>query len=269
MKNVAIYVDYDNLFKRMKEFDLHPIHDVDFFVELKKKFQKAGYSVIKYNAFADFSDKHLSLKEQSDVHSYGVEVFHCSTSNKNTTDSELIIKVMKDLYTNDLIDVFVIVTNDRDFVPLIRAIKEKDKTTYSLTTKTKVNPIINIFSDYHQYLEDLFELEGLHNIDVVEVAKEEISEVMESKAKLMSEKFYTSAAFKNIKTKPVSLSVYSRDLAKIKSLKETKENIIEYFKIANTLEFVELYEKSGAIYIKEGKKYKELMQLEVAVAKKM
>jgi uncharacterized LabA/DUF88 family protein len=265
-KNVAIYVDYDNLFKRFKEFGLHPIHDVDFFVGLKKKLEKANYNVLKYNAFADFTDKVLSIKDQTEIHSFGVEVYHCSTNNKNTTDAEFIIKVMKDLYTNDHIDVFVIITNDRDFVPLIRAIKEREKITLSLTTKTKVNPVINVFSDYHQYIEDLFELDKLteNEIDI-----NVIETINEDKAKIVSEIFYGSGAFKNLKEKNIQvvLGEYAKSLSrmpKMKATKESKDNIIEYFKAAHSLGFVYLFEHGDIIYIKEGEKYSELMNIEVA-----
>lgn len=265
-KNVAIYVDYDNLFKRMKEFGAHPIDDVNFFMSLKQKFNEINYNILKFTAFADFTDKDLTIKEQTKIHSYGIEVFHCNTNNKNTTDSELIIKVMKDLYSNSNIDIFVIVTNDRDFVPLIRAIKERDKLTFTLTTKTKVNPVVNIFSDYHQYLEDLFDLESMNKIEYLNLQTEEISEELERKALLVSEKYYSSGAYKLLKKvgTPVELVKYAVSLSKIPTLREDKESIIEYFKIANSLEIVELVEKDGSVYIYEGKQIPDFQHLEVA-----
>ncbi|MEH7393392.1 NYN domain-containing protein [Bacillus sp. JJ1474] len=270
MKNVAIYVDYDNLFKRLKELGCPPVYDVNFFVELKKKFEAVNYNVIKFCAFADFTDKELSIKEQTDIHSFGVEVFHCSINNKNSTDAEMTIRIMKDLYEINNIDVFVIVTNDRDFVPLIRAVKEKSKITYSLTTKTGINPVINVFSDYHQYLEDIFDLNNVHKVEEVKFEIDEITAELGEKAKMVSEKFYNSGAFKNLKTKSVwvSLSSYSRDLSKIGALQTTKSDVIKYFQIANILEFVELYEHENQLYIREGKKYQEIFHLEVAAGRK-
>lgn len=269
--NIAIYVDYDNLFKRLKDLGFHPIHDLNFFTELKNKFSMVNHDVVKYVAFADFAGKGLSLKDQTDIRTFGLDVYHCNVSNKNTTDAELMLTVAKDLFEKPLIDVFVLVSNDRDYVPLMRMIKEKSKKVYVLTTEKAINNVINVFADYHQHIEDLFNLKKESNIVELpkrEIKPDEITEEDQRLAGLVSKRFYESSMYKQLKEgKPIKLDGYAENLSKVKSLSMTKSKIINYFRIANELKFVELKEANNVIYIHEGQLVQEVLGKSVAVEK--
>lgn len=270
MNNVAIYVDCDNLYRRLDAMGYHPVSDLKFFERLKDFFQVAGYNVIRYSAFADFTGKGFSIDDQTEIHSYGLEVYHCNIDKKNTTDAELMINAMKDLYEKPSIDVFVLVSNDRDYVPLIRAIKEKSKKTYALTTEKGTNKVVNIFTDYHQHIEELFGIKSLNELLISGIEKPSMSEDKEKMAGDVAEKFYSSELYKKYKINGsrVTLNGYADLLSRMKGFKYSKGDIIEFFRVAHELKFVELYEKDNEMCIREGEEFKHFLGLEVASADK-
>jgi predicted nuclease of predicted toxin-antitoxin system len=269
--NVAIYVDYDNLFKRLKALGYHPIHDLDFFSELKAKFTQDNHDIVKYMAFADFMGNGLNIKDQTEIHTFGLDVLHCNVSNKNTTDSEFMLAATKDLYEMDNIDVFVLVSNDRDYVPLMRLIKEKSKKVYVLTTEKATNKVVNVFADYHQYIEDLFNLKEESKVIQLPEKKEDLGEISDEDQGIageVSKRFYESEAYSKLKEgKKVSLDGYAQNLSRVRSLKLSKSKIKGYFIIAHELKFINIVESNGIMYIEEGELFQEILGKSVAASK--
>lgn len=262
MKNVAIYVDYENVYKRVKEYGYHVVEDLDLFVNISEKFKSAGFNIVKYVAFANFEDRDFSVLDQTRIHNFGVDVRHCSLDGKSSTDMELVVEVMTDLYNISNIDVFVIISNDRDYIPLVSAIKSKSKTTYTISTKVGFNDMVNVFSDYHQYLEDLLLIEPEVVINDVGIPINRITEEMRNKAKEVCQMLYNSNYWKKFidEGEPVSLRGYSTVINKNIWKKETVSRIERYFHAAHTLEFVQLYKEGDKLFFKEGSKMTEVVK---------
>lgn len=58
------------------------------------------------------------------------------TKTKNSTDMRLGCEIMKDLLTNNHVDVFVIASADSDYVPVMKEVKERGKECVLLTQNT-------------------------------------------------------------------------------------------------------------------------------------
>ncbi|MED3792322.1 NYN domain-containing protein [Niallia alba] len=261
--NVAIYVDYDNLHKRLKEYGIDPVVNLNFFSEIRAMFKRKNYQIIKFIVFGNFEDSDFTVKDMTNIHNFGVEVKHCSVDGKSSTDMELTIEVMDDLYTKNNIALFALVSNDRDYVPLYRAIKRMSKSTYSLTTKNGHNDVTIVFNDYHEYIEDIFNLtqEQLETYSQKILPEKDISEDLICKAKDASQLLYSSKLWKGFCEggKIVTLRGYVNMLNKSVWKRETKSNITNYFVVANTLGYILLRENdSGEVYFEEGIKFAEL-----------
>jgi uncharacterized LabA/DUF88 family protein len=254
--NVAVYVDYENIYKRLKDYSLHPIRDLNFFEVLSKKLKEANLNIIKFVSFSNFEDSDFSVYDQTLIRNYGVDVRHCSVDSKSSTDTELIIEVISDVYKNPQVDMFVLVSNDRDYVPLLQAIKLNSKKTYSLSTKNGFNEVVNVFADHHQYIEDLFQLEEEQENDEYPLADESIR-----KAKQVADMLYTSSLWSKYEDKgeKVTLKGYVSIIHKFIWKKESKADIEKYFRIANGLEYVLIDDDGGSqLFLLEGKKRNEI-----------
>jgi len=58
------------------------------------------------------------------------------TKTKNSTDMRLTVEVMKDLLTNESVDVFIIASADTDYIPVMKEVKERGKECVILTNQT-------------------------------------------------------------------------------------------------------------------------------------
>lgn len=261
--NVAIYIDYENLFKRLKRYNVHPIRDIDFFNFIASEFRRSNCNILKFVVFANFEDSDFSIKDQTLIHNFGVEVKHSSIDGKSSSDKELLVEAMKDLYKKPLIDVFVIVSNDRDYIPLYQAIKLESKKTYVLSTKNGINDVVGVFADYHQYIEELFDF-GARGLAVTESenkigVEKQISEEMDKKARDVASFFYQSDFWNNYKnhSKYVGLNGYAQQLVRIMT-HESRNDIIYYFNIAHTQEYITIYEgENKVLCLKDGNKMQE------------
>lgn len=252
LKRVAIYTDYENLYKRLREYGPHPIYDLNFFKVINNFFEQHEMDIIKFVAFSNFEDKDFSVADQTEIHTFGVDVRHCSIAGKSSTDVELVIECMHDLYTIDKIDIFVIISNDRDYVPLLQKIKQRCKTVYTLSTKNGINNVVNVFSDFHLYIEDLF------NIDSKDTESEKKDNTLDQKAREAAFLLYTSDLWKDYfaeRGQEVTLRGYCLILNRHVWKRETVEKIERYFQRANELSYVKLVTKGTKICFEKGEKY--------------
>ena len=268
--NIAIYIDYENVCRRLRKYNVHPIDDLNFFTSVVNYFKQIDCNILKLVAYANFEDSDFSIQDQTKIHNYGVNVKHTSIDGKSSADMELVVDVLKDLYKMSVIDMFVIISNDRDYIPLIQAIKLENKKTFVLSTKNGFNEVVNVFADYHQFIEDLFEFQSrgfslTENSDskiVIGIDSNEITEDLDIKAKEISLLLYKSNIWQGCQTsgKPIGLNGYV-DMVNLKVWKhEEKKSLIKYFHVAHTRGYVELYlsDDDRWIYIREGKNITEL-----------
>ncbi|MFD1030562.1 NYN domain-containing protein [Metaplanococcus flavidus] len=157
--NAKVYVDYDNLSMRLASYG-ETIESLDFFRKISNKFTENGLYISEIVSFGNFeTDNPMIHYTQSYLNTQGISSRHCSNATKNAGDLEMTVEGVKDLYTNKTIDVFVIISNDRDFIPLIKSIKSQNKVAIVICTKRGINKMLAEYANLVYYIEDLFTLE--------------------------------------------------------------------------------------------------------------
>ena len=68
------------------------------------------------------------------------------------------VDLMTSLHKNPNIDVFIVISSDRDMIPLLKAIKHENKIVCMLTTKVHSNSSVSFYAHRYEYIEDLFNL---------------------------------------------------------------------------------------------------------------
>ena len=92
---------------------------------------------------------------QSLLQNYGVDTIHTSNQGKNYADLKLTIDVLNSMYSNNNIDEFIIMSNDKDMTPLLNTIRENKRKATVLTTGENYNKTICSFSDEQIKFEDI------------------------------------------------------------------------------------------------------------------
>jgi uncharacterized LabA/DUF88 family protein len=274
--NAVVFVDYENIASFMKEqFGKDPL-EVDFFRVIQQKIERHKQiqiiDCIVYGNFEDLSPENSRL--QTFLRSKGIETRQVSYNGKNCGDLELTCDVIRILYRNPCINTFVIVSNDRDFIPLIKLIKYETKVSYVLSFRNDFNTKVAEFADYRGYLEDIFKLTpikqeenepvewdaafSLENIGAKEIAQ----------AKEVSQRLYSSHIWKQASRlkEPINLNGYIKVISK--AINRFPGEILDDFKLAHHLKFVTIYkDPKQRLCIKQGEKQNECLasSLEILV----
>ena len=130
-KNVAVFIDAENLFKGYGKLDIPDVSMEDILNQIERvasqEVDASGIAVAR--AYADWNA--LGLEDyRRDVERSRVEtvqVFSVGKAEKNAADIVLVVDCLRVAADLDHIEVFVLVSADGDFVPLVRRLHELDK----------------------------------------------------------------------------------------------------------------------------------------------
>lgn len=79
------------------------------------------------------------------------------TAHKNTADMRLVVDALSEAFTNPAISHFVILSSDRDYIPLCNKLHELNKTVIAIVVdRQNVNPMVIEAADRVEYYETLF-----------------------------------------------------------------------------------------------------------------
>jgi uncharacterized protein (TIGR00288 family) len=148
--NMAIFADFENVAIGVREakFD-----DFDIGIVLERLLDK-GKIVVK-KAYADW-DRYKSAKRAMHEAAFEmIEIPHVSYSGKNSADIRMVVDALDLCYTKQHIEVFVIVSGDSDFSPLVSKLRENNKVVIGLGVKSSTSDLLIENCDEFIYYDDL------------------------------------------------------------------------------------------------------------------
>ncbi|MGI2295938.1 NYN domain-containing protein [Paenibacillus sp. GXUN7292] len=157
-KNVSVYIDYENVhFNFINNYK--NIFEVEFFPKLKKFLEDKGYSIIETIAYSNFDLKDMRNSfHQTKLHQFGVETKHTSNNGKNCADIQITVDAMNEVFQNNLIDGFVIISDDKDLTPLIKSIKKKKGFVHLITSLTQNSNLLATPTD-HSTIDEILQVQ--------------------------------------------------------------------------------------------------------------
>ena len=151
--NVAVLIDYENV-------------GVGSLDSLFDKMSDVGRVIVK-RAYADWSK--TTKKSQEQLQELGIEAiqnFHSGRSAKNSSDIRLAIDAVDLLYSAP-VDLFVIVSADSDFVPLVSKLRSGGKDVIGAGRSDVVSQTLVKSCDRYIYLEKATKVfPGHHWVDL-------------------------------------------------------------------------------------------------------
>ncbi len=106
-----VYVDFENIYTILKKSGKDPL-EMGFFEAIRRKMEAEGMDIIDFIVYGSFEQTPLN-KYQTVLRKMGLATRHSSNNGKNCSDMELTVNVLRDLYKNKNIEVFVIISSDR------------------------------------------------------------------------------------------------------------------------------------------------------------
>jgi uncharacterized LabA/DUF88 family protein len=270
MMNAMIYVDYENIFELLKKYGINPIGDNFFPIILEKLRHTLKLNVIECIAYCNYEKKSLLGVHQTVLQNLGVQTRHSASNGKNSGDLMLTVDTLTTLYKNPNISVFVIVSSDKDMIPLLKAIKYENRYAYVLSTRYGFDPIVAQYADHHEYIEDILHLtpEMLRRAQAEDMNEDfdtgirsfvRTSQEIEN-AKEVSKLLYASNVWKAFEDKgePVTLKGYLNIVSK--KIERNAAQIARDFELAHYYKYLTIYkDPQKGLCLKKGDNYQKLL----------
>jgi uncharacterized protein (TIGR00288 family) len=147
---IAVFIDYENV-----------AHGIEggksggFRIDLvMKRLLEKGRIVFK-RAYCDWSRYRSAVR---DLHLHGIELVdipQSKLSGKNSADIRMVVDALDLCYAKEHIDVFVLISGDSDFSPLVSKLKENDKRVVGCGVKDSTSDLLISGCDEFIYYDDL------------------------------------------------------------------------------------------------------------------
>jgi hypothetical protein len=244
----AAYIDYENIIGLLKgHFSVNPLELNFFGVILDRLRNHYQLNIIETIAYCNFERKELQGRHQSLLQWMGVQTRHTANNGKNSGDLELMADALRSLYKNPAIEVFVVISSDRDIIPLLKSIKYENKKTYVISCRNGFNGSVTNYADLQEYAEDIFNLEKpAAPIDgeflEPEICNGDLTYLDLERCEELINLLFTSIMWKNFETEgyPVTLKGFSEAVSR--RVQRDPSQIVKDLQLAHSLGLIEIYQ---------------------------
>jgi uncharacterized protein (TIGR00288 family) len=147
---MAVFCDFENIAlgvedAKYADFDINKV--------LERLLLKGNIVVKK--AYCDW-DRYRKFKPAMHEASFEmIEIPHVRQSGKNSADIRMVVDALDLCYTKSHVDVFVIVSGDSDFSPLVSKLRENDKVVIGVGVKSSTSDLLIANCDEFIFYDDL------------------------------------------------------------------------------------------------------------------
>jgi len=166
-ENIMVFMDYENIHNILIK-TYNNIISSNFFGKFRDFCEKECFNILDIFVYANFDEEDLlESMHQTRLQQYNVETRHTMNKNKNYADIQIAVDILEQVYNNELLDGIMIISSDKDMIPIVKAIKRKNKKVYLMTTRFDCDLGISIFPDRHFLIENIIK-EEKENVEVIE-----------------------------------------------------------------------------------------------------
>ena len=148
--NLAVFADFENVALGVRDAK-YPSFDIGLVLQ---RLLDKGNVVVK-KAYCDWDRYRTSVRQLHEAAFELIEIPHVSYSGKNSADIRLVVDALDLCYTKSHVDVFVIISGDSDFSPLVSKLRENNKQVIGLGVKNSSSDLLIDNCDEFIYYDDL------------------------------------------------------------------------------------------------------------------
>jgi uncharacterized protein (TIGR00288 family) len=148
--NMAVFCDFENIAIGVREsnyaaFDIRKV--------LEKLLLKGAIVVKK--AYADW-ERYADFKKPMHEAAFElIDIPHVRMTGKNSADIRMVVDALDLCYTKTHVDIFVVISGDSDFSPLVSKLRENDKTVIGVGVKNSSSDLLMSNCDEFILYDDL------------------------------------------------------------------------------------------------------------------
>ena len=149
-RNMALFCDFENVALGVRDaryaaFDIRKV--------LERLLLKGNIVVKK--AYCDWERFKEFKKGMHEAAFEMIEIPHVRMSGKNSADIRMVVDALDLCYTKSHVDVFVVISGDSDFSPLVSKLRENNKTVIGVGVKNSSSDLLVSGCDEFIYYDDL------------------------------------------------------------------------------------------------------------------
>ena len=148
--SLAVFCDYENVALGVKDAQ----HDAFSIGLVLERLLDKGNIIVK-KAYADWERYRSAKRALHEAAFEMIEIPHTSYSGKNSADIRMCVDALDLCYTKDHLQVFVIVSGDSDFSPLVSKLRENAKTVIGIGVKNSSSNLLIENCDEFIFYDDL------------------------------------------------------------------------------------------------------------------
>ncbi len=148
--NLAVFADFENVALGVRDAK-YPSFDIELVLQ---RLLDKGNVVVK-KAYCDWDRYRSAVRQLHEAAFELIEIPHVSYSGKNSADIRLVVDALDLCYTKSHVDVFVIISGDSDFSPLVSKLRENNKQVIGLGVKNSSSDLLIDNCDEFIYYDDL------------------------------------------------------------------------------------------------------------------
>lgn len=148
--NIAIFCDYENVAIGARDANYQNL-DIGLIIE---RLLEKGTIVVK-RAYSDWDSFKQSKKPMHEAAFELIEIPHVSYSGKNSADIRMVVDALDLCYTKPHVNVFVIISGDSDFSPLVSKLRENNKFVIGVGVKSSSSKLLLENCDEYIFYDDL------------------------------------------------------------------------------------------------------------------
>ncbi len=160
--NLALFVDFDNV--ALGARDARQRFDIQLILQ---RLLEKGKIIVK-RAYADWRHHKEYLQ---DMHQAGIELIEIPApqlSGKNSADIRLVVDAMDMCYGKEHMNVFVIVSGDSDFTPLVSKLRENGKSVIGVGMRNSSSRLLIVNCDEFIFYDDLYSEQAGRQVAVLQ-----------------------------------------------------------------------------------------------------
>jgi uncharacterized protein (TIGR00288 family) len=148
--NLAVFCDFENVALGAREANYG---EFEMSLVLERLLDK-GQIIVK-KAYADWERFRGARRSLHETNFELIEIPHVSYSGKNSADIRMVVDALDLAFTKPHLDIFVLITGDSDFSPLVSKLRENNKKVVGLGVKASTSRLLLECCDEFIYYDDL------------------------------------------------------------------------------------------------------------------
>lgn len=178
--DIAIFLDLDNLVIGAKQINL----DFDINLVLTKIKDMTNGRIVLRRSYGDWRQ---STKLMQDLAAAGFNTqsaVKLNTYSKNVADMQIVVDAMETLVDNRQYNTYVLMTGDRDFTPLVQALRKRGKHVIGVGVESATSASFAELCDDYLYYEALVPSQELTEPQIEDLLSRTLDQLLKSESRV-------------------------------------------------------------------------------------